>query len=416
MRNIETAANAELSRWKAEIDEQLSPRAKIALIDSIDRQRTLQAGSREAAAGAVEGEGDLSVSAPSANVSGSPQAKASSDSGGVSGVSSVLNGPALRPAGGNGAAVSQLDQLVQLGARPNTSHAGTALSTGSPTGKKAQGQGQGQEQEQGQEQGQGQGNNDGGDGEDESAPVSPTGGLPAPAAALSGGQYLLPMSAQEAEQAVQAELMQFQREKQLEIDLSIREQRRYLQVVVQQQRMEEKEMEARKKREEEERVTREVELAMQRKAAEEKEAQRAMEAEWSRLQAAMARDRAAKLQWLRHEQEMAEARLGVKVKGSGALVKASFTSGNGKNGSQSGKKIGKKPSKIPKKAPTAASSPAKRLPLPLGSAVTLHSSSQQELAYARQMSKSASGTNVSVLAGMGMGAGAGAAIFASLLS
>jgi len=224
------------------------------------------------------------------------------------------------------------------------------------------------------------------------------------------------MSAQEAEQAVQAELMQFQREKQLEIDLSIREQRRYLQVVVQQQRMEEKEMEARKKREEEERVTREVELAMQRKAAEEKEAQRAMEAEWSRLQAAMARDRAAKLQWLRHEQEMAEARLGVKVKGSGALVKASFTSGNGKNGSQSGKKIGKKPSKIPKKAPTAASSPAKRLPLPLGSAVTLHSSSQQELAYARQMSKSASGTNVSVLAGMGMGAGAGAAIFASLLS
>jgi len=397
MKNIEFEAEAELGRWRAEIDVQLSPRAKIAMIDNIEKQRTLKAVAfLDSAAGIVESEDGLAIS--SAAASRSPQAEA----GGVpdSAGSPAFKSPTSSLTAGKEAAA--LTPLNLLGVSATGTNAHNSPHKASPSGKQAQVQGRG----------------DGEEDDGESAPISPKGDF---SVAAHGSSYMPPLSAQEAERAVQAELMQLQREKQLEIDLSIQEQRRYLQVVVQQQQMEREEKEKKEKKEEEERVKREAEAAEQHKLDREEEGRRALEAEWARLQAVMARDKADKQDRLRLEQERAEAKFGVRVKSSVALLEgnASSSISSGDDETQRAgkkKKVGKKLSKSPKK-PLAAGAPSLPTKSPaLGSSVALHSTNQQELAYASHLSRAAGGANVSVLAGLGMGAGAGAAIFASALS
>jgi len=390
-KTIESDAEAEMRRWKEEIQAQSTAEDKIALIESIEKQRaaagkavtfqdTILNGDAEKEKGELGG----------AKASGSPQlSKGDLSSSSPKGISIGIGSPP------KAVSFSPLN-LAEVEVSPSSS------SPDQSPGIKLMDAGAGA-------------------GDD---PISPKGQFSSfSASGDGGGECTPPMSAQEAERAVQAELTKLQQDKQLEIDLSIQEQRRYLQVVVQQQQAERVEREAIEKKEEEERQKREAEQAIiQQKEAEDR-AKREMEAEWARLQAIMARDKAAKQERLRLDQERAEARLGVRVKTAGA--DSIGETGSGEDGAQSQgskKKIGKKPSKIPKKAASKAKdaasvgsqSPTKSLSL--GSSVALHSSNQQELAYASQISKAASGVNVSVLAGMGMGAGAGAAIFASQLS
>ena len=369
LHSIETQAEEEMERWKAEIDQAPSPRAKIQVIDAIEKRRlgavpqVVEESFRQSVAASVISDDRMELAQQNEGLKRSQSMR-------TYGKEPSPKGKSLEKA----SSALQLDiprdvpmPVVEALISPIVKNALTVPGPDVPV----------------------------------SVATEPMN------TAVDNADP--PLSAQDIERAVQEELSRVQWAKQVEMEVTIREQKAYLQAVVQQQREE-------AARNEEKRLRQEAEEEARRKKEAEEAAVREMEAEWARLQAVIAREKAEKLERLRVQQEQAEAKLGVRVKSVASAQNTVEAEGSGdhndglsksKNKTKSNKNSGSK------KAVASPSDSSLRT-LPLGTSVSL-TPGQKALGVTAMTVKQSgpAGVNVSVLAGMGFGMGASEAIFQS---